>query len=113
MAGTTKAAKAEEERKPHAVSMEPPKMEGRGKQAIHSPEVIKEIAEAAAAGWTGNGLTYKTKSAAQGALQTVKEAIVSAGFANETGDLAGRVWEQADGTFVFAVGAVSAVRSKK
>lgn len=95
-----------------AVRVDPPKFEGRGKTAVHSPEVIKEIAEAAAEGWTSNGLTYKTKHGAQGALQTVKEAIVKAGFAKETGDLAGRVWEAEPEVWVFALGAKAAVRSQ-
>lgn len=99
-------------RVPHAVRMEPPKMEGRGKTAIHSEEVIREIAEAAAEGWTSNGLTYKTKHGAQGALQTVKEAIVKQGFAANTSDLSGRVWESGPGQFVFAIGAKAAVRSQ-
>jgi len=101
-------------RTPQAVRVEPPKMEGRGKSAIHSDEVLKTIAENAAEGWTSNGLTYKTKHGAQGALQTVKEGIVKLGLAESTSDLAGRVWETAEGSgeFVFAVGAKAAVRSQ-
>jgi len=95
---------------PQAVSIEPPKMEGRGKQAIHSPEVIASIAEGASKGWTSNGLTYKTKHGAQGACQTVKEAIVAQKHAEATSDLTSRIWEQADHTFVFAIAAKAAVR---
>lgn len=98
------------ERVAQATAMEPPKMVGRGKVAIHTPEVIAAIAEGAAKGWTGNGLTYKTKHGAQGALQTVKDAIVAGGHANATSDLTGRVWEAEDGAFVFAVAAKAAVR---
>lgn len=97
-------------RSPQAVSMQPPKMEGRGKTAIHTPEVIKSIAEGAAQGWTSNGLTYKTKHGAQGACQTVKEALVAQGHAQATSDLTARVWESEEGVFVFAIAAKAAVR---
>lgn len=98
------------ERTPTAQKMEPPKMLGRGKTAIHSPEVIAAIAKGAAKGWTGNGLTYKTKHGAQGACQTVKDAIVAQGHASATSDLTARVWEAEDGSFVFAIAAKAAVR---
>jgi hypothetical protein len=94
-----------------AVSVTPPKMEGRGKTAVHTPAVIEAIAKSAAKGWTSNNRSYNTRSAAQGALQTVKEAMVSGGFAKATSDLAGRVWQVSeDGDWVFAVGAKAAVR---
>lgn len=109
MAGST-GSTAEQERKPQATSVEPPKMEGRGKTAIHSPEVIAEIAKGAAKGWTSNGLTYKTKHGAQGACQTVKEALVTQSHAKATSDLTARVWETEEGVFVFAVAAKAAVR---
>ena len=95
---------------PVATSVQPPKMAGRGKVRIHTDEVITAIAEGAAKGWTTNNLTYKTKSAAQGSLQGVKDDIVKAGYASATSDLAGRVWESEEGVWVWAVGAKSAVR---
>lgn len=110
---TQQAAPVAEEngRVPTSTRIEPPKMEGRGKTAIHSPEVIAQIAKDAAEGWTSNGLTYKTKHGAQGACQTVKEAIVSAGHAQSTSDLTARVWESEQGVFLFAIAAKAAVRS--
>lgn len=105
------ASKQDSKPTPQAVSLEPPKISGKGKTPIHTPEIIKAIAAAAGKGWTSNGLEYKTKSGAQGALQTVKEAIVAAGFAEETGHLSGRVWSKNgdEGPYVFAVAAKSAV----
>lgn len=97
---------------PKAVSVTPPKMKGRGKTQIHGPEVIAAIASSAAKGWTSNGLEYKTKSGAQGACQTVKEAIVEAGHAGSTKDLTARVYslDGEAGPFVFAIAAKAAVR---
>lgn len=98
---------------PQATSVDPPKMSGRGKTQIHTPEVIAAIAAGAAKGWTSNGLEYKTKSGAQGACQTVKTAIVEAGHAGSTKDLTARVYApngSEDGPFVFAIAAKAAVR---
>lgn len=94
---------------PQAQRVEPPKMEGRGKQATHTPEVIAGIAKSAAEGWTTNGLSYNTKSGAQGACQTVKLAIVAGKYANATSDLTSRIWEDG-GKWYFAIAAKSAVR---
>lgn len=112
MPAKAKETEVTPERTPSAVAVTPPKMSGRGKAPIHSPEVIQQIAEAAAKGWTTNNLTYNTQSAAQGALQTVKEAIVEQKLATATSDLAGRVWEAEEGKFVFAIGAKSVVQGK-
>jgi hypothetical protein len=95
---------------PSVTEVQPPKMEGRGKTAIHSPEFIAELAKGAATGWRSNGLSYKTKSGAQGACQTVKEAIVSQGHAKQTSDLTARVWQNGEGEYVFAIAAKAAVR---
>ena len=96
------------ERVPTVTSIEPPKLT-RAKSAIHTPEILDAIAKGAAKGWVSNGLTYKTKSGAQGALQQVKGALVERGSLKSTSDVRGRVWEQDKGEYVFAIAAKKAV----